>query len=498
MSNSAQNINPGAEASGGFYQVGVGGKLGAIPLLRQDIAILSEGNTDKQSEIAQNGGVLTPLSSKEVAEVAGYGSLSHLIAIMLFDNLPQNVKITYFFVPESGTGTITSINMAGTGTVVTKTGILTLDVMGKHVKVNLIKDDTLAEVLVKVKDAINANINLPCDVKTATPTVDLDFESKWKGQTSAELNVYEFSNTSEGLTFAFVNTPGIGEVLPDAQINKFVNDWYPHVLNCLTKGDANSILDKLEELNGSPEVGNKKYLPTNMTPYVAWTGTHESVIANLSAVTEPRKDFNTNIYLPVPNAKEFTCINVCEALAMFVKLSNPAPELDIVDEKMLYATSPDDLDVGTIIDYPVRDNLVKNGCSTVNFKDGAYHVGDLLTTYRPEGEIDPVFKFVRDNMLIFNLIDQIKKLNERNKNKTNAPNALPKASVMSTKLYKAKILNEIIRPFVDAGYLSDFDYAKDNLDVDVDPTNAGRYNVVTANLITSLIRIVAYDIQVNK
>lgn len=498
MSNSAQNINPGAEASGGFYKVGLGAALGATPLLRQDIAILSEGNTDNQSEILQNGGVLTPLSSKEVAEIAGYGSPSHLVAVMLFDNLPQNVKITYFFVPESGTGTITSINMAGTGTVVTKTGVLTLDIMGKLVKVDLVKDDTLAEVLVKIKNAINADVNLPCDVKTATPTLDLDIESKWKGQTSAELNVYAYSDTSEGLTFAFVNTDGIGEVLPDTQIEKFTNDWYPHVLNCLGNGGSNAILDKLEELNGSPAVGNKKYLPTNMTPYVAWTASHESVIANLTAITDPRKDFNTNVYLAIPNAKEFTFVNASEELGMFVKLSNPAPELDIVDEKMLYATPPDDKYVGTIIDYLVRDNLVKNGCSTVNFKDNSYHVGDILTTYRPDGEVDPVFKFVRDNMLIFNLVDQVKKLNERNKNKTNAPNALPKASIMTTDLYKAKILNEIIKPFEEAGYIKDFAYAAENIDVGVDPTNAGRYNVVTANLITSLIRIVAYDIQVNK
>lgn len=498
MSNSAQNINPGAEASGGFYKVGLGGALGAIPLLRQDIAVLAEGNTDKQSEIIANGGTLTPLSSKEVAVVAGYGSPAYMAAVMLFDNLPQSVKVTFFFVPESGSGTVTSINMAGTGTVITKTGVISLDVMGKLVKVDLVKDDTLAEVLVKIKTAINADVNLPCDVKTATPTTDLDLESKWKGQTSAELAVYEFSNTSEGLTFAFVNTDGVGEVIPTTQLAKFVNDWYPHVLNCLGNGGSEGILDEFESFNGSPSVGNGKYLPTNMTPAVFWTGTKVAVPATLAAVTDPRKDFNTNIYLPAPNAKEFTFITACEALAMFVKLSNPAPELDIVDEKMLYATPPDSKDVGTIIEYSVRDYLVKNGCSTVNFKDGSYNVADLLTTYRPDGEIDPVFKFVRDNMLIFNLVDQVKKLNERNKNKTNAPNALPKASIMTTDLYKAKILNEIIKPFEEAGYIKDFDYAKNNIDVGVNPTNAGRYDVVTANLITSLIRIVAYDIQVNK
>lgn len=497
--NTAQNINPGSQASGSFFKLTVGGKLGANPLLSQRVAVLAEGNTDKQAGIVAGDGTLVPLSSKAIADVAGYGSPSHIAAVMLFDKLPQNVEIKFFFVPESGSGTITSFALTGTGATITKTGTLSLSIMEKIVNIDLIVDDTLAEVLVKIKDVINADVNLPTDVKTVTPTTLIDIDSKWKGQTSAELNIYEFSNTSEGITWGFVKTAGIGEVLPDTELNKFINDWYPHALNCLGNGAANAILNKYEEINGSSLVGNGKYLPTNMTPFIAWTGTNESVIATLSGITDPRKDLNTNIYYPTPNAKDFAFKNACETLAMFIKVSNPDPKQDIVDAKMIYATPPDDKDVGEIIDYKVRDEgLVQKGCSTVNFKENNYYVQDLLTTYRPDGETDPVFKFVRDNMLVFNLIDQIKQLNERNKNKTNAPQAQPSASILTTELYKAKILNEIIRPFVDAGYLLDFDYAKENLDVDVDPTNAGRYNVVTANLVTSLIRIVAFDVQVNK
>lgn len=499
MANTAQNINPGSEASGSFFKLTVGGKLGANPLLSQRVAVMSEGNTDKQAEIIAGDGTLVPLSSKAVADVAGYGSPSHMAAVVLFDKLPQNVEIKFFFVPESGSGTVTSFALTGTGATITKTGTLSLSIMEKIVNVDLILDDTLAEVLVKIKDAINADVDLPVDVKTVTPTTFVDIDSKWLGQTAVELNIYELSNTSVGITWGFVKTPGIGEVLPDAEINKFINDWYPHVLNCLGNGGSDAILDKYEEINGSPAVGNGKYLPTNMTPYIAWTGTTESVTATLSAVTDGRKDLNTNMYFPTPNAKDFSFVNACEALAMFVKVSNPDPKQDIVDGRMIYATPPDDKDVGEIVNYNVRDvGLVQKGCSTVNFKENNYYVQDLLTTYRPDGETDPVFKFVRDNMLVFNLIDQIKQLNERNKNKTNAPQALPNASIMTTELYKAKILNEIIQPFVDAGYLLDFDYAKENIDVGVNPTNAGRYDIVTANLITSLIRIVAFDVQVNK
>jgi phage tail sheath gpL-like len=165
---------------------------------------------------------------------------------------------------------------------------------------------------------------------------------------------------------------------------------------------------------------------------------------------------------------------------------------------MLYAVPPIDGDVGDIIDYNFRDVLVKNGCSTTNFKNNSYYAADVLTTYKPDGETDPIFKFVRDNMIIFNIIDQLKKFNARQKNKSIAPNALPSIHITSPALYKAGVLNEIVKPFVELGYIADFEYAKDNLDVGINPSNAGRFDVVTPELITSLLRIIAVDVQVNK
>jgi phage tail sheath gpL-like len=498
MSNTASSIKNTAQASGSFYEVGVGEALGTASLLEQSIAVLAEGNTDMQTEIAQDGGRLTPLSSKEVAVVAGYGSPSHMVARRLFDDLSINVPVTFFFVPESGTGTETASVMTGTGSAITKTGTLVLNFNGELLSVTLEKDQTLAQVLATIKAAINAAINLHSLVSTASPTTSISIDSKWKGQSAAEALVSIYSNDSEGITWAIVTTAGTGEVVPSAQLAKFLTDWYPHVLNCLGNGAANAILDELEDFNGTPAAGNGKYAPENMTPFVAWTGSVAATSALLTGVTATRLDVNTNVYLPLPNAQSFTFLNAAEALGMFVKKSSGDPKQDIDGDVMVYAVPPADKDVGDIIDYNFRDNLVKNGCSTVNYKNDSYYAQDILTTYKPDGEIDPVFKFVRDNMLIFNLIDQFKKFNIKQKNKSIAPNALPSISITSPALYKAGILNEIIRPFVDAGYLADFDFAKANLDVGINPTNAGRFDVLSPNLITSLLRIVAVKVAVNK
>lgn len=497
MSNSASSISPQAQASGGLYKVGLGSQVGASALLEQKIIVLAEANTDKQSEAAQASGILDPLNSKAVAEVYGYGSPAHLASVVLFDNLSVGVSVRFLFVPESGTGTVTSFALTGTGATVTITGVLTLNINGELTSVTLVKDDTLAEALVKIKTAINAAVSLPCLVSTAVPTTLIAIDSKWLGQSSDDLNVEVYSNTCEGITFAEVKTSGTGEVIPTAQLAKFVNDWYPHVLNCLGNGVANAILDEFEDFNGTPAGGNGKYTVDNMTPAIFYTGTHAPLQATLTAITSPRLDKNTNSYIPVPNAQDFTFVNAANVLGMFVKKSNGDPKQDILEDPISYSTPPSG-DVGDIIDYDFRNELVKAGCSTVNFKDGNYYAQDLITTYHPSGETDPIFRYVRDNMIVFNILDQFKKFNEKQKNKTIAPNALPSARITSPDLYKAGILNEIIRPFVNAGYIADFDYAKENLDVGINPSNAGRFDIVSPNLITSLLRIVANEITVNK
>jgi phage tail sheath gpL-like len=498
MSNSASQIKPNAQAAGSFYKVGLGALTGLSALLEQKIAVLCEANSDKQTEGAQDGGMLTPLTSKEVALKFGYGSPAHLVARTLLDELAVGVEVKFFFVPENGSGTVTATVLTGTGTAVTTTGTLVLSVNGELVSIPMVKDQTLAQALATIKSTINALINLPVLVSTATPTTSVSIDSKWKGASSAVIDVTVYSNDCAGLTFAGVKTAGTGETVPTAQLAKYQNDWYVHTLNCLGNGTANDILDAFQTFNGTADAGSGKYAPENMTPSIFWTGTNVSVLATLTGVTSSRLDYNTNVYVPVPASQDIPFVNCANVLGIFVKKSNGDPKQDILGDVIPGATPPVDGAVGDIILYSFRDSLVSNGCSSVNFVDGAYYAQDIITTYHPQGETDPIFRYVRDNMIVFNILHQFKQYNLKQKNKTIAPNALPSVRITSPELYKAGVLNQIIRPFVNAGYIADFKYAKANLDVGINPTNAGRFDVLSPNLITSLLRIVAVEAQVNK
>jgi phage tail sheath gpL-like len=64
---------------------------------------------------------------------------------------------------------------------------------------------------------------------------------------------------------------------------------------------------------------------------------------------------------------------------------------------------PADGVIGVMSDYNDRDRIVKLGCGTVDLVAGVYEIQDAVTTYRPEGEVPPKFRYVRDLFVDFNI-----------------------------------------------------------------------------------------------
>jgi phage tail sheath gpL-like len=64
---------------------------------------------------------------------------------------------------------------------------------------------------------------------------------------------------------------------------------------------------------------------------------------------------------------------------------------------------PADGNIGSMVDYNFRDSIVKKGSSTVTLSAGRYQIQDFVTTYHPEGELPPQFRYCRNLMLDFNI-----------------------------------------------------------------------------------------------
>lgn len=53
-------------------------------------------------------------------------------------------------------------------------------------------------------------------------------------------------------------------------------------------------------------------------------------------------------------------------------------------------------DIGDFGNYNSRDILVKGGASTIDLKGGLYTIQDFVTTYHPDGENPPAYRYPRD------------------------------------------------------------------------------------------------------
>jgi hypothetical protein len=80
-----------------------------------------------------------------------------------------------------------------------------------------------------------------------------------------------------------------------------------------------------------------------------------------------------------------------------------SPHLDVNGKSYPDMPIPLDSDIGDFADYNNRDFLVKKGCSTVNLVARAYQIQDFVTTYHPDGEIPPQYRYCRNLQLDWNI-----------------------------------------------------------------------------------------------
>jgi hypothetical protein len=88
---------------------------------------------------------------------------------------------------------------------------------------------------------------------------------------------------------------------------------------------------------------------------------------------------------------------------LFAVTAQNTPELDILNK--FYSDMPTPTLIGSMADYNNRDLFVKKGCSTVDLVSGKYQVKDPVTTYHPDGEIPPQFRYRRDMMIDWNSVE---------------------------------------------------------------------------------------------
>lgn len=373
--------------------------------LPQRIVIFGEANSANQTELDTDPVEFT--SAKQVGELYGYGSNLHMIARILRPFSGEGVGgiPTIIVAQEEPDGAAAKEIEVSVSGVATGNGTHFLLVAGRSgidgelYAINIESGDTAAEIHAKIEDAINNVLGSPM---TAVSTdYETTLTSKVKGLSVDPLTVsIDLGEDDLGLEYVITSTQSASGTpdIADA-ITNFGNAWNTIVLN--SYGTVEAIMDALEALNGIPldENPTGRYTGTDWKPFIALTG---SVADDPSSVTDDRDEQVTIAICPAPGSAGMqfeAAANVCR---LFAVTAQNTPHLDIGGQSYPDMPVPEG-SIGSMANFINRNTIVKKGCSTVDLVSGRYQMQDFVTTYHPDGEVPPQYRYCRDLMLDFNV-----------------------------------------------------------------------------------------------
>lgn len=465
--------------------------------LPQIIAVFGEANTANQSGLTVDKVEVT--SAAEAAELFGYGSPLHSIMRVLRpvsgDGVGGIPTIVFPQVTAGGaTATVRAWTVVGTATAnathkVIVNGRDNLDF--QQYTYDVVIGDTPTLVAAKIAAAINGVLGSPAlgtsalGVATAT--------SKWKGTTSAELQVsIDYGTNAAGLSYSqTTSTDGAGSVDLAASLAQFGDDWYTMVIN--PYGTAQ--LDVLEAYNGVPNDTNPtgRYSGLIFKPFCAYFGSVLSDKDDLATITNDADRISqvTNVLCPAPNSKGFTYEAAANVVALAAVVFQNSPNLDVNNLSYPDMPIPSDGNIGDLKDYNNRDFLVKKGCSTVMLVNGAYVIQDLVTTYHPAGEVPLQYSYARNLNLDWNVSDSYRTLETlylKDKTLVADGQIIDVDGCIKPSEWKG-IVYGLFDETAQKALINDPAFSKDSLQVQISTTNPNRFETAFKYKRTGIARI---------
>ncbi len=391
------------------YALAKGDFRTSSPNLPQRIALLGEANTANQVGLSTDPVLI--ISAKQVGDLYGYGSPLYQMARILF---PVSGGLSIGSIPvyaypqlEVGGGSESDFEITVTGAatknITHKVFVSGRDIIdGSSYDINIEDADTPTLVAAKIQDAINAVLESPV-IGVAAIGV-LTGTTKWKGLTADEITVrVDTQGDAAGLSYAIIQpTNGSGTPSVTASLGLFNDEWNTIVIN--PYGEPAFV--ELETFNGVPaEIPTGRYTGIVFKPFVSIWGSKVATVAGLQAITNIalRKPEVTNALAPAPNSEAFSFEAAANMAVIYANICQDNPNLDVSGNQYPDMPIPSDDDIGEMANYNNRDILVKTGSSTVKLNVGKYEIQDFVTTYHPDGEIPPQFRYPRNLNIDFNV-----------------------------------------------------------------------------------------------
>lgn len=456
------------------------------PNLPQRIALFAEANTANQS-ISTTAVRVT--SAQQVGQLAGWGSPAHINARILF---PVNGGGTIGGIPvylypqleaAGATAKAQTVTVSGTATAggthtVVVGGRYALD--GVSYEVNIAAGDTATQIAVKIADVINNVLGCPVTAAQTSPVgAVVTCTTKWKGLTAEGVNIsVDTGNNTLGISYAVATTAaGTGTPSIAGALAQFGNTWNTIVIN--SYGFVSSVIEALEAFNGIPddETPTGRYAGIVFKPLVALTGTVEDSDTGTTDVLFCDSD-SENVTIaacPAPLSQGLAMEAAANMCCLFARICQDTPQLDVQGKS--YPDMPPAVGIPKMTSYEVRDAIVKMGMSTVDIVAGKYQVQDFVTTYHPEGEVPPQFRYPRNLNLdwnvryayllleLINVVDHV--LADDN-------DVVTAAKVVKPKTWKG-IVSQLAVDLGKRGLIAQVPFMQDSIEVSISTVNPDRF-----------------------
>lgn len=434
---------------------------------------------------------------KTVGSRYGYGSPAYLIARVAMPIL-NGIPLVFYpqEQPVGGTAKIMEITPVGTATesathYVKLAGRLGMD--GQFYAFSVVAGDTAGDITAKIATALVGVLGCPCNVTDSDYSVLL--ESKWKDETANKLTLSVFTDGNDaGISYiveenvqAATGVPSIADALDlmDAKWNTLLINAY---------GTNSAIASALETWNGKPgETPTGRYTGTIMKPLMALIGSYAQ---DETTFTDAHKNEVTLSISPMPLGKCLPFEMAADDAAGCAVLWQDKPALDVLNRFANDIVAPES--IGEMSDYLERDRIVKLGNSTVYSVNNQYQYKDPVTTYHPEGELVPAWRWRRDLMVDFNLKYRYRLLEETflvGKVISGDADITSSPDVIKPVDWKAIVSDLLITPAIADGLVTDKEFTLNSLVVQIDATNPNRFNTWFDYKKTGVVRISATEVK---
>lgn len=461
------------------FQLQKGNFMTSAPFLPQTINILAEANADMQSGLSTEPLQIT--SAKHAADAYGYGSPMHIIARILFPSGGggTTVPVYCYAQEEAGSAAAKVITITPSGST-TADGTVYVRVAGRNTldggsyAVNLTSGMTATQQCDAFRAAIAAVLGCPV---TGSGTSTFICTAKWKGLTSNDLKVTIDTNGYDvGVTYSVANTTaGSGTPSVAASLALIGNDWRTLVIN--SYGFVSATVTELEAFNGvaDDETPTGRYSELIWKPLGALTGT---ILDDPTSLTDAsaRKTNMTIWTCPAPLSQGLPMEAAANMAVIASKVFQDTPNTSVLDKKYPDMPGPIEGAVPAMNTFANRDAYVKKGCSTVEYKNGAYYMKDFVSTYHPDGEPVPHYRYPRDINAIWN-VKYIYRLRETEvlmgKQLANNADVVTAPNVITPNAWKTEV-NDVIDDCVSLGLCVDAEFSKGTLVTSIGTTNPNR------------------------